>query len=106
MYFMTREELITSREFWIVKVGASLWNGKNSKWLTEEMKATIADEIVDEYFMEVISEIRDLYATTPKQITKLDIPAPPTCVHDWTQSSLQWNRCVKCGMFVPVGQIG
>lgn len=27
------------------------------------------------------------------------------CVHDWTQISLQWNKCDKCGMFVPVGNL-
>lgn len=88
---MTREELILSREFWIAKAEASLYNGKNSKWLTEKQKKVIAKELIDEHFMEVINEIRDLYATLPQPAVSGQV-----CDHKKTEVIQGIIFCKKC----------
>ena len=57
---MTRDKLLTSREYWITLIANNLWNSKNDidkfRWSIERCERE-AKRIVDNKFMESINEL-------------------------------------------------
>jgi len=66
-----------------------------------------------EEILSIASDLREGSMTTNEAKEQLlllfgvmgQLPTGIGCLHDWTQLSLQWNKCWKCGMFVPVGNL-
>ncbi len=54
---MTRQELITSREFWVAQIHISLWNLNGRVEKDSDKWEQMAEKIVDERFLNLITEI-------------------------------------------------